>query len=86
MTGRLVVTDPETAEQAVRDLVGRLGGTTMTRSGTSNLTSGDRVVEAVLPPGSYEALVAELARIGRWEAERAPEARSRFRVELHLTR
>ena len=86
IAGRLVVTDPEAAEQALRDLVGRLGGTTPARSGTTTLASDDRGVEAVLPPGSYEAFVTEAARLGRWEAGQAPETRGRFRIELRVTR
>jgi len=86
IAGRLVVMDPEVAEQAIRDLVKRLGGTALARSGTTTLASDDRVIEAVLPPGSYEAFVAEVARLGQWEAGQAPHTRGRLRVELRVTR
>jgi hypothetical protein len=67
---RLTVTDEAAAERALAEALERAGGTVVARR-----ADGAAVVLEVSVPGvRYEAFVEALARLGRLEIARAPEA------------
>jgi anti-sigma factor RsiW len=82
VAGRLVTPDRAAAENALADLVGRLGGVVLARRAENEAT----VVEVQVPRASYAALLEGLARIGRFTLEReAGELPDRVRISLRLT-
>jgi putative zinc finger protein len=82
VAGRLVTPDRAAAENALADLVGRLGGVVLARRAENEAT----VVEVQVPRASYAALLEGFARIGRFTLEReAAELPDQVRISLRLT-
>lgn len=78
VVGRLVITDRETAERGLTDLLMRAGGTLVTR----RVESGVTLVEIVVPRSAYGEFAQGLARIGSWQPEQEPALLS---PQVHIT-
>jgi hypothetical protein len=82
VVGKLSVHDRAAAEQALAELVARLGGT---QAGRGVDTEGE-VVEIRLSRAAYPAFVHGLAGIGRWVPEsESAELAAEIRVTLRIT-
>ena len=81
VAGRLAASDHERAERDLQALVAKLGGTTLWRRGDGRVT----VVDVEVPRDKYAQFIAEVARLGRWTAEReARELPESVRVQIQL--
>ena len=82
VSGRLVVTDRETAARGLTELAAKTGGAEVARSARADAM----VIELTIPRAAWGEFTRELAALGTWTPDREPaELPAQIRVALRIT-